>query len=129
MVCQKAANMLKDTPANKPELEKWGYNAKDLSHLVRIYDLAKRYSEGEEFSKCLKNDFSYYTYMIKRHLCDEADSKEKAEKMRDDILYKMHELELKYNSNRENIYNKDADEILNSVLYDVCSTYLRKELN
>lgn len=40
-------------PAIKHKIDKWGYDGKQLSHIIRLNDFIKRYIAGEEFKKCL----------------------------------------------------------------------------
>lgn len=40
-------------PATKDKIEKYGYDGKQLSHIIRLNDFIERYIAGEDFKSCL----------------------------------------------------------------------------
>lgn len=44
-------------PTIKWKIDKWGYDGKQLHHIIRINDFIKRYVKGENFNSCLQPSF------------------------------------------------------------------------
>lgn len=44
-------------PTIKWKIDKWGYDGKQLHHIIRINDFIRRYVKGENFSSCLQPSF------------------------------------------------------------------------
>lgn len=53
MSMQKYEALKHPYPTIKWKIDKWGYDGKQLHHVIRINDFIKRYVAGEEFKSCL----------------------------------------------------------------------------
>ena len=53
MAYEKFAQMEKSMPHNAAEIEKYGYEPKQLSHIMRLNDFAERYIADMSFKSCL----------------------------------------------------------------------------
>ena len=53
MSMQKYEALKHPYPTIKWKIDKWGYDGKQLHHVIRINDFIKRYVKGEEFKSCL----------------------------------------------------------------------------
>lgn len=53
VACEKYHAMEHRYPSKIDIIEKFGFDGKQVSHLLRIQDFIKRYVEGEDYAKCL----------------------------------------------------------------------------
>lgn len=53
VACEKYHAMEHCYPSKVDIIEKFGYDGKQVSHLLRIQDFIKRYADGEDYAKCL----------------------------------------------------------------------------
>ena len=59
MALEKQHALCKPYPSKLELIEKYGYDSKQLSHIIRLYALALNYIEGEPYKDCLiPNDFT-----------------------------------------------------------------------
>lgn len=52
-------------PSKVDIIDKWGYDGKQLSHLVRVREYLRRYIEGEKYSDCLISQMPDYLKSLK----------------------------------------------------------------
>ena len=52
-------------PSKVDIIDKWGYDGKQLSHLVRVIEYLRRYIEGEKYSDCLISQMPDYLKALK----------------------------------------------------------------
>ena len=52
-------------PSKIDIIDKWGYDGKQLSHLVRVREYLTRYIEGEKYSDCLISQMPDYLKALK----------------------------------------------------------------
>lgn len=58
MALEKLHALCKPYPSKLELIDKYGYDSKQLSHIIRLYTLAVNYIEGESYADCLiPNDF------------------------------------------------------------------------
>lgn len=53
VACEKYHAMEHRYPSKIDIIDKYGYDGKQVSHLLRIQDFIKRYAAGEDYAKCL----------------------------------------------------------------------------
>lgn len=110
-------------PAIKDKIEKYGYDPKQLHHILRMNDFIKDYASGMPFKECLKSKRSLYLIEIKKGVLSELEATELAEKTDEDTRKYMKE---KLSENDE--INKNAIEILNNLKYTLLRAKFRQDL-
>ena len=63
MAFEKFKALEKVTPASKLKIEKWGYDPKQLLHIVRLREFMEDYIKGKTFAQCL--DCGHKEYLLK----------------------------------------------------------------
>ena len=71
-------------PATVDKIEKFGYDPKQLHHILRINDFIKKYIKGESYEKCLIPNEKEYLIQIKKGILPEAEATEMAIKIDDE---------------------------------------------
>ena len=88
-------------PAKDGVIERYGYDGKQLSHLIRILDFMTRYINGDSYASCLQaNDKEYLIalkeqgyYTLEKASPDSFD--EKTEKLLQDVQYNIMEISVR----------------------------------
>lgn len=137
MAIEKAKKICHDSPANHELIEKYGYVAKELQHIMRLYLFVKRYLiDGAPFSQAICIDESnslgkenlYRDEMmaIKRYgiIYSSEDAKAKAE----NYVMKMDEL-IENNSKFIPEPSKDAADALESIQFAIMNSYMSAAYN
>ena len=57
-------------PTIKWKIDKWGYDGKQLHHIIRINDFLKRYMDGESFKSCLTPSPTIFEMLMKAKIND-----------------------------------------------------------
>ena len=63
-------------PSKVDVLARWGYDPKQLHHLLRVEEYLKRYIAGEKYYKCLSPENPEYLIDVKRGIYDLAEARE-----------------------------------------------------
>jgi predicted nucleotidyltransferase len=66
-------------PSKVEVLAKWGYDPKQLHHLLRVEEYLKRYIAGEEYHKCLNPTNPEYLIDVKRGIYDLVEARKIAD--------------------------------------------------
>ncbi len=111
-------------PSRMHMIEKFGYDPKQLHHLLRIDEFMKRFYNGESYEDCLISDYPDYLIDIKKGLfsLDEA---------RDIANTTMTEIENLYNKAKNTLNNKEDKEmveLLEEVSYNIMKISIENEL-
>ena len=86
MALEKQHALCKPYPSKLELIEKYGYDSKQLSHIIRLYALALNYIEGEPYKDCLiPNDF-VKELCIKIKTYDTQLTAEKAQEMAENYM-------------------------------------------
>lgn len=86
MALEKQHALCHPYPSKLELIEKYGYDSKQLSHIIRLYALALNYIEGESYKDCLiPNDFTK-TLCIKIKTYETQLTAEKAQKMAENYM-------------------------------------------
>lgn len=109
MAHEKAHSFFTRIAGDAPSAE-FCYDSKTLSHILRLYDFAYKYSNQINYSKCLIPDKADWLMDIKRRRVNF--SYEEAANMVKDTIEKIDKLECLFNKYHENIMNEEAKEIL-----------------
>ena len=112
-------------PSKIEVLKKYGYDPKQLHHLLRVQDYLKRYIEGESYESCLRPTNPQYLIDVKLgcYNLEEArivgkEAIDEVDKMCDEYL-KICPTEI----------NKNVDALLDEVQYNIMENSVRTELS
>ena len=111
-------------PSRMHMIEKFGYDPKQLCHLLRIDEFMKRFYNGESYEDCLISDYPDYLIDIKKGLFD-------LDKARDIANATMTEIENLYNKAKNTLNNKEDKEmveLLEDVSYNIMKRSIQNEL-
>lgn len=103
-------------PSRMAWIEKYGYDPKQLHHLLRVSEYLNRYLAGEEYGECLVTKQAEYLKEVKlgRHSLEEA--REIANYVYADIHEKCDKFVEKY---KNNSVDHEVDELLDDVAYNI----------
>lgn len=111
-------------PARMHMIEKFGYDPKQLHHLLRIDEFMKRFYNGESYEDCLISDYPDYLIDIKKGLFD-------LDEARDIANTTMAEIDNLYNKAKNILSNeedKEMVELLEDVSYNIMKRSIQNEL-
>ena len=111
-------------PATIDKIEKYGYDPKQLHHILRMNDFIKKYGiQNKKFKDCLIPDNKDYLIQIKKGLLSEQDATMIAENVDKDTYNIKEKLVVE-----QDIINKTAIDILNEIKYNILKQKFKKEL-
>ena len=112
---------------NKVEvLEKFGgYDPKQLSHLLRVKDLLTRYIKNEQYAQCLIPIEKTQILNVKVF---GVESLEKARELNEKTFNEICKMADDFRQKNPNVANAETEDFLNSVLYKIVKTALKKDL-
>ena len=105
------------------KIEKYGYDPKQLHHILRMNDFIKKYAIGMEYEKCLIPNDKKYLIEIKKGILDEQEATELAIKVDNETK----EIKDKYLKEQDNI-NEETINILNYIKFKILKRKFKKEL-
>ena len=111
-------------PSRMHMIEKFGYDPKQLHHLLRIDEFMKRFYNGESYEDCLISDYPDYLIDIKKGLFD-------LDEARDIANTTMAEIDNLYNKAKNILSNeedKEMVELLEDVSYNIMKRSIQNEL-
>ena len=107
-------------PSRMHMIEKFGYDPKQLHHLLRIDEFMKRFYNGESYEDCLISDYPDYLIDIKKGLFD-------LDEARDIANTTMTEIENLYNKAKNTLNNKEDKEMV-ELLEEVSYNIMRRSI-
>ena len=110
-------------PTIKDKIEKYGYDPKQLHHILRMNLFIKDYVECKSFKQCLKSTQKEYLIDIKKGILPESKATELAEKTNENTRNIMNFNLLKIES-----VDKEAIDILNKLKYNLLKEKFKKDL-
>ena len=75
MAFEKQKALTHPYPSTMDKIEKYGYDAKQLHHILRLQEFIDRYIKGEKYSDCLKSKNIKYLIRVKKNLYSLEDAK------------------------------------------------------
>ena len=111
-------------PSKAAVLAEYGYDPKQVSHLVRVEDYIKRYIDGEKYEDCLKPTNPEYIMSIKMGKYDLAAAREIAK----NSMARIEFMADSFTEKVENKCNPVIDRLLDDVQYDIMKDAIRKEI-
>ena len=102
-------------PAAMEKLAKFGYDPKQLSHMLRMKEFIVRYEAGESYGKCLMSQQSAYLVSVKRGLYSLAD----AQKVREETFSWFHNFLNEVVRKTPDSKNEVAEKFLRDLTYEL----------
>ena len=125
MCMEKYKAMEHPYPSTMDKIEKFGYDPKQLHHIIRLYEFMYRYICGEPYEKCLVSNNKKHLIDIKKGLFGLQDAREIAKGLSDD-LYK---IKNKYMAENPVRVDKECDDLLNTAVITMMKKHIMEELN
>lgn len=112
-------------PATIDKIKKYGYDPKQLHHIIRLNEFIKRYVNGESYKDCLIPKNTEYLIDVKKGLYPLEVAREIAKT----LCNETYEIKNNYIAENKININKKVEEILNNVLLEIMKYNFRQELN
>lgn len=112
-------------PSKVEVLAKFGYDPKQLHHLLRVEEYISRYIAGEPYEDCLKPRRPDYLVEVKRGYYDLETARVVANSARANI----ERIADAFTEKVENKGNPLVDELLDDVQYNIMKSAIEKEMN
>ena len=125
MAYEKHKAMEHPYPTLIEKIEKYGYDNKQLHHILRCEEFLTRYIEGVPYAQCLIPTNPQHLIEVKSHY---KYSLEEAREIANDSVNRIREIKQKYMDNHSVVIDSEVDDIMNGVLFDVLKHSFRKEL-
>lgn len=113
-------------PSIKDKIDKYGYDNKQLHHILRIKDFIQRYVAGEDYSTILIPSNREELLNVKTgYIYSLPDAKKLAKETCDFIK----EVKDEYMKQNDVFVNKDAENIMTEVLTNIITYSIKREVN
>lgn len=112
-------------PARMSWIEKYGYDPKQLHHLLRVSEYLDRYLAGEPYGDCLKTKQANYLKEVKQGLFCLAAAREIAEKTYNAIHEKCDKF---IEAHKNDPIDHAVDELLDDVAYEIMKQSVQRDL-
>lgn len=111
-------------PSKMETLAKWGYDPKQLHHLLRVEEYINRYIDGEKYEDCLRPHDPKYLVSVKRGRYDLDTARVIGKTTIENVI----RIADAFAASIENIGKPEVDAILNSVQRDIMKFAIATEL-
>ena len=111
-------------PSRMAWINKFGYDPKQLHHLLRVEEYIRRYIDGESYEECLKPEFPEFLKDIKRGCLDLED----ARMMANASIEAIDEMCDKFLETCPTEVNAEVDALLDDVQYNIMKIAIEKEI-
>lgn len=111
-------------PATIDKIEKYGYDPKQLHHIIRLNEFIKRYIAEEPYDDCLISKSKKYLIEVKKGKHSLEEARVLAKTLTDETV----KIKNEYVDSHEVEINKECEEILNKVLVDTIKHNFISEL-
>lgn len=126
---EKYHSLTHEYPSRMPWIKKYGYDPKQLSHLLRIYYFIKLYTTNTPYKDCIylkDNDTREMLLKYKRN--GNGLNKEQALALGEEISKEIDNIVAKFRNIYKNEIDKELDSFLNNILYRLICRALKKEI-
>lgn len=113
-------------PARMKWIHKFGYDPKQLCHLLRVSEYLKRYIAGEPYGDCLISKQPEYLKQVKLGLHTLQEARKLAEETYKNIHSTCDDFIEKY---KDEPINKEIDEFLDEISYRIMEVSIKEEFN
>lgn len=125
MSYEKRKGLTHPYPATIDKIEKYGYDGKQLHHIIRLHEFLTRMEDGESFKDCLKSNKREELNELK---IDPKYSVEEAVALADKTIEEMKTIRESSKKYAESEKNEDVEEFLNESLYKIITKSIKREL-
>lgn len=129
MALEKYNALTHEYPSRMEWIKKFGYDPKQLAHLLRINYFIEQYTIGVSYKSCIyptDKEFVNYLINVKRN---GVGSLEEAKTLAEKTLNNIMEIADWYRNIRENKNDEKLDNFLNDILYKTITRSLKEQLN
>jgi predicted nucleotidyltransferase len=125
MVMEKFKAIEHPYPATVDKIEKYGYDPKQLHHILRLNEFINRYIKGESYKNCLiSNETEFLIGVKKGNVFNLEDARESAEIWNSVVKATKN----KYMEDNELKINKKAEEVINNTLLSIMKFSFKSEI-
>lgn len=125
MVYEKHKAMEHPYPTLKDKIEQYGYDNKQLHHIVRCREFLWRYVNGESYENCLVSNIPTRLIRIKsEYVYSLEEARQLANRLEKEVKF----IKEEYMSNNPLVIDKEVDDIMNNVLIEVLKFAFKKEI-
>lgn len=111
-------------PATMDKIEKFGYDPKQLHHILRLNEFIKRYVAGVPYEQCLSSQNREYLVDVKKGI----HSLEEARMLAENTDKETKEIKTQYMEKNRLCVDKEVEPLLNTVLVDIIKFRFREEV-
>lgn len=113
-------------PSRAKWLDKFGYDPKQLHHLLRVSEYLDRYLSGESYQSCLLTKQPEYLKNIKRGLLDLETARYIADKTYKDIKLKC---DLFIKGHQDDPIDEKVNKLLDEICCEIMEKSIRRDFN
>ena len=107
-------------------INKFGYDPKQLHHLLRVEEYLQRYIAGESYEACLTPKYPEYLKQVKEGL----HSLEAARKLAKAAYENIHQTcDYFIEQNKDKPINEEINELLDDVAYEIMKISIKEDFN
>ena len=125
MVYEKHKAMEHPYPTLKDKIEKYGYDNKQLHHILRCEEFLNRYIKGVPYAECLMCATPQYLINVKASYIYTLDE---ARLIASEAERNVKDIKQNYMDNTPFVVDTEVDEIMNNVLVDVLKYAFKQEV-
>lgn len=125
MILEKNAALCHPYPSLKDKIDKYGYDNKQLHHIIRCEEFLKRYIAGVPYGECLFPTRPEHLIEVKSKYIY---SLEEAKEIAKNIVYIVKDIKQKYMEEHEPELNEKAFNILQETLLEAIRRSLKEEI-
>lgn len=111
-------------PSIIDKIEKYGYDPKQLHHIIRLNEFIKRYIAGEPYADCLISKNKEYLIEVKKGIYTLEEAREIAKTLSDET----YRIKTEYMNNNPLRIDKECENMLNEVLVNIMKQGIKFEL-
>ena len=126
MVFEKYKALCHPYPTIKHKIDEYGYDNKQLHHIIRCHEFLVRYLNGESYEKCLIPTDPEYLIKVKSEYIYNV---EEAKSLAKYIVEKVETIKEFYMSTHECIVNKTVKEQMDRILTNIIRYSLKEDKN
>lgn len=126
MVYEKHKAMEHPYPTLIEKIEKYGYDNKQLHHIIRCEEFLQRYIDGTSYAECLIPTNPQYLIDVKSHYLY---SLEEAREIANKAEANVKAIKQTYMDSHPVVVDNGVDDIMNGVLFNVLKESFKKEIN
>lgn len=112
-------------PSIKEKIDKYGYDPKQLHHIIRLNEFIKKYVDGYDYKDCLKSSMKDYLISVKK---SNYYNLEQARHLANNIDKETKFIKDSYLKNNELIVNKDIEKLFNDTIVRAFKIKFKEEL-